>query len=42
MLQAIALDENELGETRDETLPDEGGMNRLQLFKRNSVLLFHT
>ncbi|CAN7098681.1 unnamed protein product [Brassica rapa subsp. narinosa] len=28
MLQAIALDENELGETRDETLPDEGGMNR--------------
>lgn len=38
MLQAIALDEDELGETRDETLPDEGGMNRLQLFKRNSVL----
>ncbi|KAH0877699.1 hypothetical protein HID58_065093 [Brassica napus] len=28
MLQAIALDEDELGETRDETLPDEGGMNR--------------
>ncbi|KAF2602385.1 hypothetical protein F2Q70_00024592 [Brassica cretica] len=28
ILQAIALDEDELRETRDETLPDEEGMNR--------------
>ncbi|KAJ0257192.1 ATP-dependent DNA helicase 2 subunit KU70 [Hirschfeldia incana] len=28
MLQAIALDADELGETRDETLPDKEGMNR--------------
>ncbi|CAA7056686.1 unnamed protein product [Microthlaspi erraticum] len=28
MLQAIALDENDIGETRDETLPDEEGMKR--------------
>lgn len=30
MLQAIALDENDIRETRDETLPDEEGMKRLQ------------
>nr|VDD04739.1 unnamed protein product [Brassica oleracea] len=28
ILQAIALDEDELRETRDETLPDKEGMNR--------------
>ncbi|CAH8381217.1 unnamed protein product [Eruca vesicaria subsp. sativa] len=28
ILQAIALDEEQLRETRDETLPDEDGMNR--------------
>ncbi|AAF99835.1 Hypothetical protein [Arabidopsis thaliana] len=39
ILQAIALDENELRETRDETLPDEEGMNR---FSTNfHILLFN-
>jgi ATP-dependent DNA helicase 2 subunit 1 len=33
ILQAIALDENELRETRDETLPDEEGMNRPAVVK---------
>lgn len=30
ILQAIALDEDQVRETRDETLPDEEGMNRSQ------------
>ncbi|KAG7597306.1 Ku70/Ku80 beta-barrel domain [Arabidopsis suecica] len=33
ILQAIALDENEVSETRDETLPDEEGMNRPAVVK---------
>uniref|UniRef100_A0A1J3EBU5 ATP-dependent DNA helicase 2 subunit KU70 n=1 Tax=Noccaea caerulescens TaxID=107243 RepID=A0A1J3EBU5_NOCCA len=33
MLQAIALDENDIRETRDETLPDEKGMKRPAVVK---------
>uniref|UniRef100_A0A1J3JM46 ATP-dependent DNA helicase 2 subunit KU70 n=1 Tax=Noccaea caerulescens TaxID=107243 RepID=A0A1J3JM46_NOCCA len=33
MLQAIALDENDIRETRDETLPDEEGMKRPAVVK---------
>lgn len=36
ILQAIALDED-LGETRDETLPDKEGMNRLQQFFKRTL-----
>ncbi|KAJ4915997.1 ATP-dependent DNA helicase 2 subunit KU70 [Raphanus sativus] len=33
MLQAIALDQEDIGETRDETLPDKEGMNRPTVVK---------